>query len=87
MTRTRCAALAVPLWLAAATAGAQSFEADVAPLVQTSCVRCHGARTVTPLNLDSLGFDLADHDTFSLRTAGAGRDATGARAPARPGAG
>ncbi len=64
MTRTRCAALAVPLWLAAATAGAQSFEADVAPLVQTSCVRCHGARTVTPLNLDSLGFDLADHDTF-----------------------
>ena len=64
MILMRCAALAVALWLAAATAAAQSFEADVAPLVQASCVRCHGARTITPLNLDSLGFNLADHDTF-----------------------
>ena len=64
MILMRCAALAVALWLGAATAAAQSFGADVAPLVQTSCVRCHGAQTITPLNLDSLGFNLADHDTF-----------------------
>ena len=64
MIPTRCATVAVPLVLAAATAAAQSLEADVAPLVQASCVRCHGARTITPLNLDSLGFNLADHDTF-----------------------
>ena len=43
---------------------AQSFEADVAPLVESSCLRCHGPRTATPLNLSELGHDLTDHDTF-----------------------
>ena len=45
-------------------ASAQSFEAEVTPLVESSCLRCHGPRTSTPLNLSALGYDLADHDTF-----------------------
>lgn len=49
---------------APAAAAAQSFEADVRPLVETSCLACHGARTVTPLDLGSLGHDLADPATF-----------------------
>ena len=32
--------------------------------MRESCVRCHGVRTVTPLNLVDLGYDLADHETF-----------------------
>ena len=43
---------------------AQSFETEVRPLVQGTCVRCHGARTVTPLNFEGLGYDLTDHETF-----------------------
>ena len=50
--------------LVSGVASAQSFEADVAPLVESSCLRCHGPRTATPLNLAALGFDLTDHDTF-----------------------
>jgi hypothetical protein len=50
--------------LAPGVASAQSFEDDLKPLVRTSCVRCHGARTVTPLNLERLGFDLTDRETF-----------------------
>ena len=45
-------------------ASAQSFESDVAPLVQGSCLACHGDRTVTPLNLARLGSDLTDRETF-----------------------
>ena len=54
--------LALPL--AAGVASAQSLEADVSPLVEASCLTCHGDRTVTPLNLTRLGFDLTDHETF-----------------------
>ena len=49
---------------AAGVATAQSFETDVTPLVESSCLRCHGPRTATPLNLSELGYDLTDHDTF-----------------------
>ena len=35
------------------------------PLVEASCLRCHGDRTLTPLNLARLGFDLTDHETFT----------------------
>ena len=63
MART-CAALAACLWLASGAASAQSFETDVAPLVQGSCLACHGERTVTPLNLSNLGFDLTDRETY-----------------------
>jgi hypothetical protein len=52
------------LALVASAASAQSFEPDVTPLVKTSCLRCHGDRTATPLNLARLGFDLTDHETF-----------------------
>ncbi|MCY3844860.1 MAG: DUF1592 domain-containing protein [Acidobacteria bacterium] len=57
-------ALAACLWLASGTAAAQSLEADVAPLVEGSCLACHGDRTVTPLNLARLGFDLGDRETY-----------------------
>lgn len=56
--------LSVLVVLAPGVASAQSFEDDLKPLVRTSCVRCHGARTVTPLNLERLGFDLTDRETF-----------------------
>ena len=58
------AALAACLWLASGAAAAQSFEGDVAPLVTGSCLACHGDRTVTPLNLARLGFDLGDRETY-----------------------
>ena len=58
------AALAACLWLGSGAASAQSFEADVAPLVERSCLACHGDRTVTPLNLARLGFDLGDRETY-----------------------
>ena len=50
--------------LLSGVASAQSLEADVTPLVEASCLRCHGDRTVTPLNLAGLGFDLSEHETF-----------------------
>ena len=46
-------------------ASAQSFQEDLRPLVRDSCVRCHGVRTVTPLNLIDLDYDLTDHETFA----------------------
>ena len=52
------------LTLVTSVATAQSFEADVTPLVDATCLRCHGDRTVTPVNLARLGFDLTDHETF-----------------------
>ena len=57
-------ALLVGGWLLSGVASAQSLEADVTPLVEASCLRCHGDRTLTPLNLARLGFDLTDHETF-----------------------
>ena len=56
--------LLVALILAPGAASAQSFQDDLRPLVRESCVRCHGVRTVTPLNLIDLGYDLTDHETF-----------------------
>lgn len=49
----------------AAGASAQSFKDDTRALMRDSCVRCHGVRTVTPLNLIDLGYDLTDHETFA----------------------
>ena len=56
--------LAALAGLVPGAAAAQLFDANVAPLIESSCVRCHDDRTVTPLNLARLGFDLADHETF-----------------------
>ena len=64
MTAGTGAACAAVLWLATGAAAAQSFEDGVTPLVQASCLACHGDRTVTPLNLARLGFDLADRETY-----------------------
>ena len=64
MKARTCAAFAACLWLASGVASAQSVEADVAPLVKGTCLACHGDRTVTPLNLASLGFDLTDRATY-----------------------
>ena len=58
------AALFVYLWVMSGVSAAQTFETDVTPLVEASCLICHGDRTVTPLNLARLGFDLTDHETF-----------------------
>ncbi len=43
---------------------AAGFFDDVAPLVDRSCIRCHGARTGTPLSIPRLGRDLSDSVTF-----------------------
>ena len=65
MNRERSVCLAVLLASAAAgDAAGRPFAADVAPLVETSCMACHGARTATPLDIGSLGHDLSDRATF-----------------------
>ena len=66
MNRKHSVCLAVLLAgaVSAAGAAAQSFEADVAPLVETSCLTCHGPRTATPLDISGLGHDLSDRATF-----------------------
>ena len=64
MTLRLRVALALVALAPAGTAAAQSFEDSVKPLVRESCVRCHGVRTLTPLNLVDLGYDLTDRDTF-----------------------
>jgi hypothetical protein len=65
--------LAALVWIVPSVASAQSFEADVAPLVESSCLRCHGPRTATPLNLSELGHELSDH---AWGDAARGRSAT-----------
>ena len=65
MNRTSSACLALLLaGVVSSGAAAQSFEAEVAPLVETSCMTCHGPRTATPLDIGSLGHDLTDRATF-----------------------
>ncbi len=65
MKRTHSVCLGLLLaGFASGGAAAQSFEADVAPLVETSCMTCHGARTATPLDIARLGHDLTDCATF-----------------------
>ena len=55
---------AAALVLVPAMVSAQPYVADVKPLVQSSCIACHGARTVTPLNFEELDFDLTNRETF-----------------------
>jgi len=52
------------LWAMSGTAFAQSFETDVTPLIESSCIHCHDADTETGLNLAALGDDLSDAETF-----------------------
>lgn len=50
--------------LAANVSWAQSFKADVVPLLETSCLRCHATQAQAPLNLQNVTFDLSDAGTF-----------------------
>lgn len=42
----------------------QAFKEAWAPLVEASCIDCHDANTDTPLNLEKIGHDLSDPNTF-----------------------
>ncbi|MCY3970693.1 MAG: hypothetical protein OXG74_12220, partial [Acidobacteria bacterium] len=57
-------ALLVPAGAAQETSEAAGFFEGVAPLVDRSCIRCHGNRTATPLSITRLSHDLADAKTF-----------------------
>ena len=46
------------------TGQGQELEQAIAPLIKTSCMKCHDADTETGLNFESLGYDLADPSTF-----------------------
>lgn len=48
----------------AGQAKADSFESGVKPLLETSCLACHGEGTTTPLNIQKLGYDLSDADVY-----------------------
>ena len=50
--------------LIAGQASADSFEADVKPLFEASCMLCHGENTATPLNVQELSYDLSDAETY-----------------------
>jgi len=47
-----------------AVASGATLRAAVSPLIENHCIDCHGADTKTPLNFESLGFDLDDGQTF-----------------------
>ena len=54
----------VPVALAQGPGDTASFFEGVAPLVDRSCIRCHGGRTATPLSIPRLSQDLSDPKTF-----------------------
>ncbi len=56
--------VALALSGSAAAAVSGDFEAGVRPLLEGSCMACHGARTSTPLNMEALSFDLADRKVY-----------------------
>ena len=66
-SHARCTSVALVFVAMAAPSGAaaQTLDTAVAPLIETACLRCHGERTVTPLNLARLGSDLTDLETFT----------------------
>ena len=83
-----CLALLIPGFVPGG-AGAGSFEADVTPLFEASCLTCHVGTEQTPLDLTALGHDLADRETFRLwerifdRVTEGEMPPAGARRPAR----
>ncbi len=56
--------LLVPAALAQGPGETAAFFEGVAPLVDRSCIRCHGGRTATPLSIPRLGQDLSDPKAF-----------------------
>ena len=61
----KLATLIVCAGLVAAQASADSFEAGVKPLFETTCFACHGEGTATPLNIQKLSYYLSDADVYS----------------------
>ena len=51
-------------WFISGNAVAQSFKTDVNPLIKSACIDCHDEDTETGLNLEAIGHDLSDADTF-----------------------
>jgi len=51
-------------WAVACSGQDRSFEADVAPLLEASCLECHGAGTTSGPDLTALGHDLSDPHIF-----------------------
>ena len=43
---------------------ADSFEAEVRPMLEASCLLCHGEGTLTPLNMQELSYDLGDAEVY-----------------------
>ena len=43
---------------------AQTFKADVNPLIESSCIECHDATTETGLNFEKLDHDLTNPEMF-----------------------
>ncbi len=64
MMKVALSALLAALCLLPGAAPARSLEADVARLLEVSCLRCHDVETETPLDLENLGYDLEDRGTF-----------------------
>ena len=64
MMKVALSALLAALCLLPGAALARSLEADVARLLEVSCLRCHDVETETPLDLENLGYDLEDRGTF-----------------------
>ena len=56
--------LLVTVCLTSGTTVAQSFKTAVAPLIESSCIHCHDSNTETGLNLEAIGHDLSDAETF-----------------------
>ena len=56
--------LFVSCCLGTGNAIAESFRADVAPLIEESCIDCHDATTATRLDFEGLGDDLTNPETF-----------------------
>ncbi|MFP6659077.1 MAG: DUF1587 domain-containing protein, partial [Pirellulales bacterium] len=52
------------VWLVTPTVWAQTFTADIKPLIRKSCLDCHDESTETRLNLEKLGDDLETPETF-----------------------
>ena len=51
-------------WAVSCSGQDRSFEADVAPLLEASCLECHGAGTTSGPDLTALGNNLSDPHIF-----------------------
>ena len=63
-TTAASSALLAAFFVLPGAAVARALEADVARLLDVSCLRCHDVETETPLDLENLGYDLDDRGTF-----------------------